>query len=574
MSRTVNSGRWFLGAAAAALALAACTAEELRPTTASAELPATTIPDTLGQIVSMRRITELQYRNTIADIFGPEIIVAGRFEPIVRPAHELIATGSSESTISPAGLEQFDSMARNIAAQAFDKDHRASFVKCAPADDKLADAACAREVLTPIGRYLFRRPLTTSEQAAYVKIAGDAVAQTGSFYSGLELALSAMLVSPNFLYIIESAEPDPTRPGELHLDNYSRAARLSFLLWNTTPNETLLRAAEDGRLTDQAQLTSIAAQMVQSPRLEAGVRAFFSDMLLFEKFDEMAKDPIVYPRFNQEVAAALSEQMLRTIVDHLVTRKGDYRELFTTKRTFVNRALGPLYQVPVKASQGWVPFEFGPDDDRAGLLGQAGFLALYSHSGRSSPTLRGRAVRELLLCQPVPNPPGNVNFTAVQDDTNKAMPTARIRLNAHNTDPVCSACHKITDPIGLPLERFDGIGAFRAKENNAEIDTSGAFEGVQFAGASGLGKALAQSQSATECVAGRAFEYSTGRPAQEETDLISAIEKGFAGDGYSFPLLFLRVATMPEAYRVPSKTLGTKAVVTALSTPIQTSGAR
>ena len=153
--------------------------------------------------------------------------------------------------------------------------------------------------------------------------------------------------------------------------------------------------------------------------------------------------------------------MLRMIVDQLVTQKGDYRDLFTTRRTFINRALGPLYQAKVSATQGWVPYDFSAQDDRAGLLGQAGFLALYAHSGRSSPTLRGRAIRELLLCQPVPNPPGNVNFTAVQDVTSTAMPTAKMRLTAHNSDPVCAACHKITDPLGLPLEKFDGIGAFR-----------------------------------------------------------------------------------------------------------------
>ena len=574
MNKIGKMEHWALGLAAIPLALVACTRDAAPPTTASAELPATAIPDSLGEIVSMRRLTEGQYRNSIADVFGPDITVAGRFEPIVRPAHELIATGSSASTISPAGLEQFDAMARTVAAQVFDADRRASFVKCTPADRKLADPDCARQVLAPLGRYLFRRPLTVTEQATYLKIAGDAAAQTGSFYSGLELALAAMLVSPNFLYVIESAEPDPARPGELHLDNYSRAARLSFLLWNTTPNETLLKAAEQGRLTDEAQLTAIATRMVQSPRVEAGVRAFFSDMLLFEKFDEMAKDPVVYPRFNQDVAAALPEQMLRTIVDHLVTRKGDYRELFTSRRTFVNRALGPLYQVPVTTSQGWVPLEFGPNDDRSGLLGQAGFLALYSHSGRSSPTLRGRAVRELLLCQPVPNPPGNVNFTAVQEVNSKVMPTARMRLNAHNTDPVCSACHKITDPIGLPLERFDGIGAFRRKENDAQIDTTGAFEGSEFAGLAGLGKALAQSQSATECVAGRAFEYATGRNVQEKAELISAIEKAFAGEGYRFPLLFLRVATMPEAYRVPSAPLEAKPAVVADATTIHSTGGK
>jgi hypothetical protein len=543
------------------LALVGCTADNA--TTAASAAPAAaetglseaTLNAPLGQVVGMRRLTELQYRNSIADIFGPEVKVAGRFEPIVRPVHELVATGASNASISPAGLEALDATARNIAEQVFSPALRASFVPCAPADEKAADAECARKTLTPIGRYLFRRPLTAQEQAAYVKMATDTVGPTKSFYKGMELALAAMLVSPNFLYIIESAEPDPARPGELRLDSFSRASRLSYLLWNSTPNEALLQAAERGKLSDQAQLAAVAASMVKSSRVEGGVRAFFSDMLLFEKFDDLSKDSVVYPRFNAEVAAAMPEQMLRTIVDHLLTRNGDYRELFTTPRTYMTRSLGPLYGVQVRQATGWEPYEFGPNDDRAGLLGQAAFLALYAHPGRSSATLRGRAIRELLLCQPVPNPPGNVNFTAVQDVNSKVMPTARMRLTAHNTDPVCSACHKITDPIGLSLERFDGIGAFRSRENDTQIDSAGLFEGASFQGALGLGKAMAASQSTTECVAGRALAYATGREVGEETETISALEKAFAADGYRFRSLLLRVATMPEAYQVKVKPL-------------------
>jgi hypothetical protein len=508
------------------------------------------------QIVAMRRLTEAQYRNAVADIFGPDIKVAGRFEPIVRPAHQLIATGATSASISPAGLEQFDAMARGIAGQVFDEAHRPTFAPCTPKDTTQPDEACARATLAPIGRYVFRRPMTQDEQAAFVRMAGAATQQSGSFYSGLELALSAMLVSPDFLYVIESAEPDPTRNGQLRLDNYARASRLSFLLWNTTPNEALLAAAEQGKLVDQAQMDVIAQGMVQSPRLEAGVRAFFSDMLLFEKFDEIAKDPIVYPRFNAEVAKALPEQMLRMLVDTLVTRNGDYREVFTTRRTFVNRALGPLYNVPVRSRTGWEAVEFSPQDDRAGLLSQAGFLALYSHSGRSSPTLRGRAIRERLLCQPVPDPPGNVNFSVVQDTTNKELRTARLRLAAHANDPACSSCHRITDPIGLPLERFDGIGAYRPQENGVDIDRSGSFEGTALMGAGGLGMLLAANPATTECVASRALEYATGRSTEEEGETVASLEKAFSQDGYRFSGLLLRIATLPETYQVRSAPLG------------------
>ena len=507
------------------------------------------------QIVAMRRITEAQYRNSIADIFGPDVRVAGRFEPIVRPVHELIASGAREASISPAGLEQFDAMARLVAGQLFDTAHRDQLVPCQPADAKQADAACASQVLAPIGRLLFRRPMTSGEQAFYVTLAGSAAGATGSFDKGLELALSAMLVSPNFLYVVEMAEPDPASPGAMRLDNYTRAARLSYMLWNTTPNASLLQAASEGKLTDPAALSATAERMVNSPRFEAGLRAFFADMLLFEKFDELAKDPVIYPYFNQDVAKALPEQTLRTITAHLLTRDGDYRALFTTPYTSMTRSLGPLYQVPVHKAQGWEPYQFAPGDDRAGLLGQAGFLSIYSHAGRSSPTLRGRAIREVLMCQPVPNPPGNVNFTAVQDVHNQATPTARSRLFAHSTDEVCAGCHKLTDPAGLSLERFDGIGAFRSTENATPIDASGMLDGMHFEGAAGLGKTLAASPDTPQCVAARALQYATGLGSEDVSPWIEAVDKQFAASGYGIRALFLQVATMPETWRVSAAPL-------------------
>jgi len=502
------------------------------------------------QVVGMRRLTEAQYRNAIADIFGPDIKVAGRFEPIVRPVHELIASGARDAALSPSGLEQFDAMARNIAAQVFDAPHRAQFVPCTPVDAAKADDVCARTVLAPLGRHLFRRPLTASEITAYVRMAGAAAGITGSFHKGLELALSAMLVAPEFLYIVETAVPDPARSGALTLDDYSRATRLSFTLWNTTPNETLLRAAEAGKLHDPAGLDTITRHMVDSPRFEDGVRAFFADMLLFERFESLSKDPLIFPYFNSQVLQAMPEQMLRTAVDHLLVRGGDYRQLFLTNRTFMNRALGGLYQVPVHKASGWEAHEFAPGDDRAGLLGQAGFLAIYSQSGRSSPTLRGRAVRELLLCQPVPNPPGNVNFTAVQDTANHAMPTARIRLTAHMTDENCSGCHKLTDPVGLSLERFDGIGAYRTSENGALIDPSGQLDAQKFNGALGLGKTVAESPDATLCAASRVLEFARGVPSDDDGSLVEALDTAFGASGFGIRALFLKALTTPETWQV------------------------
>jgi Protein of unknown function (DUF1588)/Protein of unknown function (DUF1592)/Protein of unknown function (DUF1595)/Protein of unknown function (DUF1587) len=512
-------------------------------------------PTEPGQVVGMRRLTEAQYRNTIADIFGPDITVAGRFEPIIRPTHSLISAGASAASISPAGLEQFDSIARTIASQVFDEAHRAVFVKCTPQDPKQPDDKCAESVLLPLGRYAFRRPLFADEQKLYLQIAHEAAVKTGSFYDGLGLSLSSMLVSPNFLYVVETAKPDPSKAGALQLDDYSRAARLSYFLWDTTPNDTLLSAAEKGELSDQGKLEAIAAKMTASPRLEDGVRAFFSDMLVYEKFDDLTKDPIIFPRYNSVVAKALPEQMLRTIVGYLVDENGDYPGLFTTRHTTITRVLGPIYGVPVHASTGWEPLELSPDSGRAGLIGQAGFLALYSQVGRSSPTLRGRAIRDLLVCEPVPDPPANVNFSVVQDTHNPNLRTARNRLTQHVTDPVCAACHKIIDPIGLTLENFDGIGAFRTEENGAPIDAKGTWDdGKNFAGVVGIGERIAADPAATECVKSRAVEYATGGWA-EPAGVMEQLQKNFAAGGYKIRTLFRDIAVAPSLYQIPQANL-------------------
>src|SRR6202008_1042969 len=148
-------------------------------------------------------------------------------------------------------------------------------------------------------------------------------------------------------------------------------------------------------------------------------------------------------------------------------------ELFTSRKTFLNRRLGLIYSAPVASADGWEPYESPATDEGAGRLGQDAFLALSPHGGPSPPPLPGRAIRGFLLCQPVPNPPANVDFSGFNDTSNAVLKTARQRLDRHNTDPVCAGCHKITDPLGLPLERYDGIGGVRTKENGEMIDASG-----------------------------------------------------------------------------------------------------
>jgi len=502
-------------------------------------------PDAVGGPPTMRRLTEAQYRNTIADVFGAHIVVAGRFDPLVR-TDGLLAVGASRASITPSAFERYAAMARSIAVQVVDEQNRAMLVPCTPSSAQAADEACAKAFLSKVGRLLYRRALSDDELSVQVKIAGAAADTRKDFYAGLSYGLQGLLQSPDFLFVTENADAADSKT----LDAFSKATRLSFLLWNSSPDDELLKAAESGALNSEQGLKAHVDRLMASPRFKGGVRAFFTDMLALDDFATLEKDTVIYPAFSLAAADDAKEQVLRTINDVLITKDADYRQLFTTRSTYMTSALGLVYRVPATVPNGWSKFEFPEDDPRAGIQTLLSFVALHSHPGKSSPTLRGKAVRELLLCQKVPDPPGDVDFSQF-NDPNSPNKTARDRLTAHSTVAACAGCHKLMDPIGLAMEKFDGAGQLRADENGAVIDTSGEINGMPFADAKGLGAALSQDPAATSCVVSRAFAYAAGRAlARGERDVVSYLENKFADDGYRFADLLRTIATSKALYAV------------------------
>lgn len=514
-------------------------------------------PLTEGSEPQLRRLTEQQYRNTIRDIFGDNIIVAGRFDPLER-IDGLLALGASSATITPAALERYEGLARTIALQVVDEENRKVLMPCAPESANNRDNACAETFVSSVGRFLFRRPLTMAEQTLYTNLSGSAADALGDFYQGLAYGLTGMMVSPKFLYINETVELDPEYDGLYRLDGYSKATRLSFLLWNTTPNAALLDAAAAGKLDTEDGLEEQFNRMIASPRVENGLSAFFEDMLEFERFDILEKDPVIYPAFVLDVTNDAKEQTLRTLTHLLLDEKADYRDIFTTRKTFISGALGPVYRVPVENPEGWEAYEFPENSPWAGIHTHLSFQALFSHPGKSSPTLRGQAVREHLLCQKIPEPPGDVDFSDFNDDNNPVNLTARQRLTAHNNVASCAGCHKLMDPIGLAMETFDGAGQLRTMENGVVIDTSGELDGIAYDDAIGLGQALRQNPSATACVTNRLYAYGAGRsPARTERQWMTHLESKFADSGYKVTDLLQEIVLSDAFYRVAPPSLDT-----------------
>ena len=503
-------------------------------------------PEQSASPLRARLLTGEQYTNTIADTFGEDIAraVAPPLPPLAR-TNGLLASGAASVGITSDQIHQIQQAAASIAAKVVDEEHREFLLPCRPIVAAEADAACAAEVLRTVGRLLYRRPVSEARVSDLEQVASAAATELDDFYTGLALALEAMLISPEFLFVVDVAEPNPARPGVERLDAYSLASRLSFFLWNAPPDAELLGAAESGELHTEQGLRAQVDRLLASVRLEDGMRAFFDDMMAFDEFDTLAKDASVYPMVTGATLADAREQTLKTVIEHVVNQRRDYRDLFTTRESFMSMNLGPVYGVPVAG--GWVRHEFPEDGPRLGLLTHVSFLAAHSHAVRSSPTLRGRALRELFLCQKVPDAPPNVDFSALEEAGD--VPTARERLQVHNENPSCAGCHLITDPIGLALENFDGAGRYRDTENGAVLDISGELDGAVYDTVAGLAFAMRDHPKLSSCLVNRLYSYGTGGPVtlKYDRDILSYFTARFAEQGYAVPDL-LRDIVLSDAF--------------------------
>lgn len=498
-------------------------------------------------LTRVRLLTGEQYLAALANLFGQDIAdsVVSPLPPLLRAPDGLLYSSGASIGLTSDQLSQISNTARTVAEKVVDEAHRDFLVPCRPADTMASDESCAREFLESTGHIWYRRPLETSELDNLVALAGAAADQLEDFYDGLALALEGLLVSPQGFFLIDHAEPDPERPGKLRLNSYSIASRLSFFLWNAPPDKEILDAAASGKLETKEGLEEMTNIMLASPRLEHGTRAFFDDMLEFDDFDSLAKDATVYPAATGSALADAREQTLRTIYDQLIVKHGDYRDLFTARDTFISRNLATLYGVP--SSDGWQPYSFPENSPRqGGVLTHISFLAGHSHPTTSSPTIRGKALRNVFLCQIVPDAPPGVDFSLL-GEAGPGEQTKRELLRAHNENPSCAGCHKLMDPIGLTLEHFDGAGRYRETHNGLIIDPTGELDGATYEDSAGLGLAVRDHPSLPSCLVSRVYAYGTGGPLAGRRDwpITDFLTDQFAENGYRLPDLFRSVILSP-----------------------------
>lgn len=484
---------------------------------------------------ALRRLTQAQYANIMYDTFGEDLVLPPLSEPDV-DIEGLVAIGASSASVTARGVESMESASFIIAEQVMDDEAmRDAWLNCSPSGT--VDSECSATFVRDMGLHLWRRPLTDEEVTRVAGLADNAAETLGDFYDGLEYALAGLLQSPNFLFRVELGS-------EREFNDYEMATRLSFFLWNTTPDAELLAAAEAGELTTKEGLLAHAQRMLADERSRRAVRNFFVEYLHLNRLTYLSKDPNLFESYTSDLGPDAMEETLRVIEYLVFERESDFREIMTTRQTFVNPRLAALYNIPAPNPDGWAAVKLPADGPRAGLLGQASTLNLHAHPVASSATLRGLFVRTTLLCESIPPPPVNVD-TAIPEPTERAR-TLRDRIAIHLEDPSCASCHLITDPIGLGLENFDAVGRFRTSENGEEIDPSGDLDGVEFSDAVELGQALGEHPGFSQCLVRSMTRYAVGRPeVRDEVDLVERLGERFAEHGYQIQPLILEIVMSP-----------------------------
>ncbi len=488
---------------------------------------------------ALRRLSQAQYNNTLHDLFGDELVLPSRVEPDTS-VDGYFSVGGTFTTISPRGVELYEEAAYDVAEQLLaNPSLRARAIPC---ESTAPD--CARHTIETTGRRLWRRPLTADEVDAVLTVHSNAESVLGTWDGGAEYALATLLQSPNFLFRAELGEPDPDSPGTRRYTNHEMASRLSYFLWNTTPDDALLDAAAAGELTTDDGLSAQIDRMLQDERARGGARQFFSEMLRLERLDELSKDPLIFTHMSDELGPDARTETLMLFEHMVFDQDADYRDLFTTRTTFVNNRLAALYNVPSPAREGFAITELPQQGERAGVLGHASVLAQYAHPVSGSPTLRGKFIREVVLCQPIPDPPSGVD-TSIPEPSGNA-PTLRDRVAEHLANPDCASCHELTDPVGLGLENFDGIGRWRVQDNGVTIDASGDLDGDEWVTAGEMTEVLRDHDDLPPCLVHNLFRYSTAHaPVQGELDALDALEKDFKKSGYRISDLMRSMALSP-----------------------------
>lgn len=377
---------------------------------------------------------------------------------------------------------------------------------------RITESQAARKVIEQFASHAFRRPADSGEVGALFRLYRDAREAGDDYDSAVKLALTATLVSPNFLYR-PIANPKPHDASFIYeLNDYELASRLSYFLWSSMPDDQLLDLARAKQLHKPAVLNQQVRRMLMDPRSDAMVENFAGQWLLLRKLDGLEMDPKKFPVFNGELREAMRGEAELFFADVLRNNRS-VLSFLDSDRTFVNEALAKHYGIRGVSGSDFKRIDLPADSPRGGVLTMAATLTVTSHATRTSPVKRGDYVLDQLMGTAPPPPPPDIPPLELATDAAGEEATLREQLALHVADPNCAVCHKRLDPIGLAMENFDAIGAWRDREQGKPIDASGELPGgITFNGPIELKAAMMGQQDAfVENLAKKMLTYAVGR---------------------------------------------------------------
>jgi hypothetical protein len=515
--------------------------------------PAPAGPDVPGT-AAVRRLTRLEYNNTIRDLLGDASRPGDRL-----PGGDQESGGSGflkGGAVAEVDAQTLIETSGQLATTAVGK--LGTLVSCGASPAPAQEDACAKDFIAKFGRRTFRRPLSTDEQAGlyalYQKQRGPEIG--ADFPGAIRIVLQAMLLSPSFLYRWELGAQAPLRDGQLvRFNPHELASRLSYLLWASMPDEALFGAADGDKLSSPTQIEDQVRRMLKDGKAKDTFADFHLQLLGMAGTLDAQKDENVYPTFNKAMAQSMLTET-REFVASVLGPGGDGKleSLLTSRATFVDETLSKLY-VTGQAVTGtaFKPVTLDPGQ-RAGLLLQANFLTVQANTYETHPIKRGVEVVEQLLCQPLPPPPPNVPTPKQAQDG----VSTRQRYSEHEANACAKACHAIFDPFGFAFENWDGIGAYRTMDHGTKVDSTGTVQltsgPFQFTSAIDLLPVLAKDQGVRDCLATQWLRYTLRRHegAGDMASLATA-RQAFEKSGYDLRELIVAITkTKAFTHRTPS----------------------
>ncbi len=477
-----------------------------------------------------RRLTALEYRNTVFDLTGVDVTQA----ELILPTDERTPFDNdfTKQISSQALIVGSELLAGEVAGTVVaDPALRADVVSCEPSGP--ADEACFRTFVEEFGRRALRRPVGAAEVDAFVDHFMPHAAEANDFWIAIDSGLRAFLQHPEFLFRVEIGSPIAGMPDLRRLGDFEIATRLSYFLWGSTPPDWLLEAAEAGELTDPARLRDAAATMLEDERALGRLARFHAMWLAYEQIPASA-----------DLAADMRAETDALLERFIFDESRPWTDVLTANESFLTPELAAHYGLPAPANpEGeWVPYA---GTSRAGLLSHGTFLGAVAKFSDTSPTQRGLLIRTRLFCMTIDRPPPDLNVNS--DEPPQAADPDACKSEAYSMwqQDGCKQCHVFMDPVGFGLENFDALGRYRTTEPDkpeCTIDGTGTLEGVgTFQGPAELGQLMAESEDVDRCVATQLYRYAAGRYVLDEPDhaLISRLvdEAHEGGEGLKLDAL-------------------------------------